>query len=446
MKPLTPNMNDEELDHLFRQAAERHAQQGSSTDDLAEKAMLWSKIEDELQNPTHMASPRRRKRGYFLLLLLAAIGVSFWLFVGRNDQVGHSAANTDFSAEKAKASAAPKGSSLQADSKTTGGNNTISVHEKGDENTNYHTGNDQMHTAHAYSKANASRFASNGQQKNNLSGWVDQFQNTTQMKSIRLIGGREKPLIPFSSLARIPIPDLIPGIPYESHFFKKGKVSTPPEPETDSDSTAVGRNKKGLSHNPSPVRHWQLGLTIGPDWNSASGHGWRTGVGGGLKLSYRLNNKWAISSGVLIDKKLYDARPNDYNPPDNNWRNYDVKSIDANCTVVEVPINIDYSLWRSSASRIFIGTGLSSLWMHNEEYTYRYKTAGGEWDQWNKKMHDQNHHLFSLINLSPGYERSFQHLSIQVAPYIKIPISGIGYGKVKLYSTGVHFTLQYGLK
>lgn len=446
MKPFIPDMNDEELDHLFRQAAERHANRGSGKDDLTEKAMLWSKIEGELQKPTHMASPRRRKRGYFLLLLLAAIGVSVWLFVGRNDKIGHSSTKADFSAEKAEASVAPKGSSLQAGSKATGGDNTISLHEKGDENTNYHPSDDQTHTAHVYSKANASRFANNGQEKNSPARLLDQFQNTTQTQSIRSIGRGRKPLISFSSLAGSSIPGIISGIPYESHFFKKGKVSIPPEAETDSDSTASGRNKKSLSHNPSPVRHWQLGLTIGPDWNSASGHGWRTGVGGGLKLSYRLNSKWAISSGVLIDKKLYDARPNDYNPPDNNWRNYDVKSIDANCTVIEVPINVDYSLWQSSASRIFISGGLSSLWMHNEEYIYRYKTAGGDWDQWSKKMHDQNHHLFSLINLSPGYERSFQHLSIQVAPYIKIPVSGIGYGKVKLYSTGVHFTLQYGLK
>jgi hypothetical protein len=206
-------------------------------------------------------------------------------------------------------------------------------------------------------------------------------------------------------------------------------------------SKAAG--KRELS---SKAMHWTIGITVGPDWSSVAARGWGTGIGGGLTLGYRLNDRWALSTAVLVDKKIYNAVPNDYNPPDNTWRNYDVQHIDANCIVVDVPLDLSYTLWSKPHHRVLLTTGLSSFWMDKEEYTYHYKTAGGYPDQWSEELYGKNNHLFSILNLSAGYQRSWNHISFEVAPYVKIPLHGIGYGRVKLLSTGVHFTLGYGLK
>jgi hypothetical protein len=191
---------------------------------------------------------------------------------------------------------------------------------------------------------------------------------------------------------------------------------------------------------------WYFGLAAGPDWSSAAARGWGTGVGGGLTAGYRFHRKWSVSAGIFLDKKIYDARPQDYDPKDNSWRGYNVTSINANCTVLEVPVNIGYEIWNRGNDHIVLSTGLSSYWMHEEEYTYNYKNASGNPAQWTDEMYGKDHHLFSLLNLSAAYQRSWQHISLGIQPYIQMPLQGIGYGRVKLYSGGIRFTLQYGLK
>lgn len=194
-----------------------------------------------------------------------------------------------------------------------------------------------------------------------------------------------------------------------------------------------------------PFHHWNLGLSLGPDWSSAAAHGWRTGIGGGLTLTYRLNPHWGLSTGVLIDKKLYDARPADYHPSNPIPPTLDVHSIAASCTVIDVPVNVSYSLWQQGSQRIFLSAGLSSFFMQEEKYSYDYKTANGNWEKWSKEMYGKNQHIFSIVNIAPAYEKAGAHLSFQMQPYLKVPLQGIGYGKVKLLSTGVHLTISYGL-
>ena len=49
-----------------------------------------------------------------------------------------------------------------------------------------------------------------------------------------------------------------------------------------------------------------------------------------------------------------------------------------------------------------------------------------------------------LLNFSLGYEFSpTPKLGIAAEPFIKVPITGIGWGKVDLYTIGGYFTVRY---
>ena len=55
---------------------------------------------------------------------------------------------------------------------------------------------------------------------------------------------------------------------------------------------------------------------------------------------------------------------------------------------------------------------------------------------------NENKHYFSVLDLSAGYNLHLSKtVSLSAEPYLKIPLSGIGVGKVQLNSTGVLFTL-----
>ena len=53
-------------------------------------------------------------------------------------------------------------------------------------------------------------------------------------------------------------------------------------------------------------------------------------------------------------------------------------------------------------------------------------------------------HLASTLNVSAGYERQLGGgFSLQIEPYLKLPLAGVGWGSVRLFSTGLHLSLGF---
>jgi hypothetical protein len=47
------------------------------------------------------------------------------------------------------------------------------------------------------------------------------------------------------------------------------------------------------------------------------------------------------------------------------------------------------------------------------------------------------------LKLSAGYEKKLSSkIFLTAEPYLNLPLTGIGYGKVKLYSAGILFSLN----
>ena len=79
--------------------------------------------------------------------------------------------------------------------------------------------------------------------------------------------------------------------------------------------------------------------------------------------------------------------------------------------------------------------------MKKESYDYLYQTPTGQTYNYEKTVSNENKHYFSVLTLSGGYQYKLSsRFSFIAEPYIKIPLSGIGLGKIKLNSTGVLVT------
>lgn len=64
---------------------------------------------------------------------------------------------------------------------------------------------------------------------------------------------------------------------------------------------------------------------------------------------------------------------------------------------------------------------------------------------WERSYVNANQHLFAVLNLSAGYEyEAGPHWRLQAEPYVKVPLTGVGAGKVQLLSAGVYFGMKYG--
>jgi hypothetical protein len=81
--------------------------------------------------------------------------------------------------------------------------------------------------------------------------------------------------------------------------------------------------------------------------------------------------------------------------------------------------------------------------MLSEKYNYSYDSyAPYLKPSWSGRSTGE--HYFSVANLSAGYERNMgRSLSLQVEPFLKLPLGGVGFGKVKLISSGVFLSVKY---
>lgn len=160
----------------------------------------------------------------------------------------------------------------------------------------------------------------------------------------------------------------------------------------------------------------------------------------GAGVAYTAFNRIRISTGIFASKKVYDAEPYQYKFPSgtnfpNLWR------IKANCMIYEIPVNIHYSFRQVKKHNWFAGGGISSIIMKEEKYDYVYKTPTGQYYSYLLTYKNKNQHFLSVITVSGGYQYKLNNrIQLIAEPYIKMPLSGIGAGAIKLKSSGILFT------
>ncbi|SHI65906.1 hypothetical protein SAMN02745146_1312 [Hymenobacter daecheongensis DSM 21074] len=166
----------------------------------------------------------------------------------------------------------------------------------------------------------------------------------------------------------------------------------------------------------------------------------------GAMLEYRLAPRWRLSAGALRSVKRYAARGSDYHPPAGYWTHrYTIDEIEATCRIIDLPLNLRYDVLQRPQTALFAAVGLSSLLMRNEDYRYYYELQNQpvvrKWS-----LRRGSNHWLSVLNLSAGYERRLGgRWAAQAEPFVKIPLGGVGFGKVKLSSAGAFFSLKYAL-
>ncbi len=205
------------------------------------------------------------------------------------------------------------------------------------------------------------------------------------------------------------------------------------------------QTKKKEKNKRKKVTGFFFSLSAGPDVSFVSDDKLGTTkllVGAGL--GYTFNSRLTIRSGFYSGRKVYSASPGTYDPPASFYTAYPyLEKVDADCKVYEIPVIVSYTFSRSSNQNFFASAGFSSLLMKKETYNYSYKyTPAGITYKRRQTINNQNKHFFSTLTLSAGYQRRIgPSISVMAEPYLKLPLNGVGYGKVKLNSAGVLFSV-----
>lgn len=190
---------------------------------------------------------------------------------------------------------------------------------------------------------------------------------------------------------------------------------------------------------------WAITALASSDVNGTSSFQGKVGSNYGLLLSFGATKKLTITSGVVYSSKPYNTSFANY-VTTYNFK-HDPTDVTADCKMLDIPINIGYQIYGNFRNKLSVGTGLSSYLMLHEKYTYNY-ADGANSDAWPQTYTVPNSkgYLLSIININATYEHKINsNFGISVQPYMKVPISGVGYSNIKLQSTGVAVGVTYNI-
>jgi hypothetical protein len=191
-----------------------------------------------------------------------------------------------------------------------------------------------------------------------------------------------------------------------------------------------------------------LSILAAPDINAVNSFSRnQVGTNLGFQLGIRLSKKFTISTGAAYAVKPYDASGSQYDSP--NWVGKSLNdlptNVAANCKVLDIPINLNYQFYSKGKNSFAIGSGLSSYIMLRENYHFDFNDGSGR-PSYDVQIDNKNKHILGVLNLNATYERKINSkFSTIIQPYMKLPLTGIGNGRVDLRSTGVAVGVSWNI-
>lgn len=224
--------------------------------------------------------------------------------------------------------------------------------------------------------------------------------------------------------------------------FNLSLVSDPSQINPDdlkiNNDIALGSMKQTLQVNTRKKPTLSLSILAAPDLTTVQRSG-RSSLSGGLGLeaTLSLSKHFSISTGAIYAKKIYDSDYSLYNPNSSYVFKSQPTDIHSNCDVLDIPLNVNYKVFSNAKNVITVTTGLSSYLMLKEKYSYSYQ-SGYNAGPASYEVSNQNKHFMGIANISATFQHKVNgRLNIGFTPFLKVPLTNIGYGNSKLSSTGI---------
>ncbi|OQP52109.1 hypothetical protein A4H97_26210 [Niastella yeongjuensis] len=221
------------------------------------------------------------------------------------------------------------------------------------------------------------------------------------------------------------------------------KNKTAATPAVDSTKTMAKQPKRKGEKIQQPL---EFGVIAGPDMSAvAFGPLYKPGFNFGVQVGYRFSDRWSVNAGLIYTKKFYKTDSSHFEYKGNPWPpNKTVSSVEGNCSMWDIPVNVRYDFSINDKRRWFASTGLSTYLMTKEDYDVYYRWNGGPTYGQPWPGDSNSTYPFSIWNLSVGMERSLgKRFALQAEPYLKIPLTDLGMGNMRMNSYGVLFILKY---
>ena len=194
------------------------------------------------------------------------------------------------------------------------------------------------------------------------------------------------------------------------------------------------------------LQRFSIGVVGAAEWTSAKdGQPDGAGLGGGLLLGYSISKSITLQAGISYSRKLYTGGPNTYNPkPGSYWEQVSINKIEADCEVWEIPVRAAWTFQQKKKSAFYAVGGISAAVMKKEQYHINYTRLNGSMGYGKPTYSTGKFHPAAALLLGAGYRRQLtNHLQAVAEPFFKLPLQGVGEGKIHLRSAGLSIGMQY---
>lgn len=469
-------MLDEEMDHMIREAADKHHP--------AYNDKAWDKMEKLLDK--HLPQEKDRKRPLFFLLLFLLLGggvfFTIYQFTGNNRMEGIAEKKTseqpayrpvdkqtDVQRPGVKNDAGDPGNTAAVqDDNLTGESEEEALNTSGEKGSRPGSSNKNIDANIVKNKKQVSGTKSRSKMKIAgaepsvvTAGYDNEEEpgNTVTKKQ----GNRKKSdgkknviitaAVPEEEENNEPVTVTVPAEINKETSVKEEQNKPEPQKEEakktgeEKDKKLVATEEKPSASPPKkkskkkPAGNFGITVSAGPDLSFVSlNELGKVTLMYGAGLSYRFaKQRIMVRTGFYSSRKIYSATPDQYQPTGGNYPY--LYEVAANCKVYEIPVSVSYHFGSRKNHNWFGSAGLSSFLMKTEYYDYQYKRPNGQTYNYERTIQNENKHYFSVLTLSGGYQYNVNKwLSFQGEPYVKLPLGGVGFGKVKLNSVGILFT------
>lgn len=163
----------------------------------------------------------------------------------------------------------------------------------------------------------------------------------------------------------------------------------------------------------------------------------------GIGAGYQFNNRLSVQTGFYAVNKKYIALKGDYHAkPGSYWERVDIQKVKAACLIYEIPLTVRYNLIRRQSLNFYATAGMSSYIMQKENYDYYYNAYNTYHEK--EVQYTGNKNFFSTLSFSIGIEKKLTPaFSLLLEPSVSLPVTGVGEGKVNLYSSALQLGARY---
>lgn len=164
------------------------------------------------------------------------------------------------------------------------------------------------------------------------------------------------------------------------------------------------------------------------------------GVQGGITIGYKINKHLSLETGLAFDKKRYYSEGEYFNTNEMNLPpQAKINSVSGQCWMTEVPLNVTWAITDNSKIKLSALAGTSSYFMNRENYTYIIQYNNGVPYPKEYYYSKRSTGLFAVANVGGVISKPLGKIAeLRIEPYAKIPLKGVGIGKLPITSFGVN--------